>query len=103
MEKKKHVPTMEELSDVGCTFAGSQYDLHPKLFSTGSRGWYGSTKSYVDGWKCQVSITCTIIGSKGKKDGEQLDTPEEKAPAAPRFDRADQNGSEPVKRRRSRS
>lgn len=103
MEKKTHVPTMEELSDIDCVFGGAHYTLEPKLFRTGSRGWCGSCKAKVDGWRCQVSINVTIIGSKGKKDGEQIDTVAEKAPEAPLFDRADENGIPPAKPPRKRS
>lgn len=103
MERKHHVPSMAELPDVDFNLAGSLFPLAPKLFSTGSRGWYGSVKTLLLGWRVQVSLTVTIIGSKGKVEGEQLDTMAEKAPEAPLFDRADQNGPGPAKKPRKRS
>ena len=36
----------------------------PKLFSTGSRGWYASQKVLIGDERVQVSITATVIGSK---------------------------------------
>ena len=50
-----------------------RYDDHclivvPKTFSTGSRGWYGSSKATLlvgeTYYPCQVQMTLTLIGSK---------------------------------------
>ena len=38
--------------------------LPPKLFKTGSRGFYGNTKMEVDGKRYQVQIQMVEIGSK---------------------------------------
>jgi hypothetical protein len=48
-----------------------------KAFKTGSRGWYGNAKTIIGDERVQVSITCTVIGSKPKPetpDGEQVST-----------------------------
>ena len=41
-------------------------ELSPKVFKTGSRGYFGVTKamSPVKGERLQVSMTATVIGSK---------------------------------------
>ena len=38
--------------------------VHPKEFSTGSRGYYGQDKVEIDGKRYQVSIQLVEIGSK---------------------------------------
>jgi hypothetical protein len=37
-----------------------------RTFKSGSRGWFLNGKVMVDGVKCQVSCSVTIIGSKPK-------------------------------------
>ena len=38
--------------------------VHPKIFSTGSRGYYGQDKLEIDGKRYQVAIQLVEIGSK---------------------------------------
>lgn len=38
--------------------------VHPKTFSTGSRGYYGQDKVEIDGKRYQVSVQMVEIGSK---------------------------------------
>lgn len=47
----------------------------PKRFSSGSVGWYASTKMEVEGVRVQVSLSAVVIGTKPKAE------PEAKAPA----------------------
>lgn len=41
--------------------------LSARTFSTGSRGYWATGKVNINGERCQVSITATVIGSKPKK------------------------------------
>lgn len=63
--------------------AGVEHAVETKAFSTGSLGWYASTKQaiIVDGVKCQVQVglTFTVIGSKELP----ADAPATSQPAAP--------------------
>jgi len=73
----------------------------PKCFSSGSVGWYLSTKADVNGERCQVSLSVVVIGSKPKPaqdakplldaNGMPIVTPEDAAKPL--------NGSSKVKRR----
>jgi len=38
--------------------------LMPKIFQTGSLGWHGQGKLRIDDTYMQVSVICTVIGSK---------------------------------------
>jgi len=38
--------------------------LMPKVFQTGSLGWHGQGKLRIDDTYMQVSVICTVIGSK---------------------------------------
>lgn len=40
----------------------------PKRFSSGSVGWYSSTKLEVEGTRVQVSLSVVVIGSKPRSD-----------------------------------
>jgi hypothetical protein len=44
--------------------ADDQVVLHPKVFKTGSLGWYGQGKVIIDDEVCQVGFTITVVGSK---------------------------------------
>lgn len=44
-------------------------NLPPKLFKTGSRGFYANTKLELDGKRYQVQIQMVEIGSKGQSEG----------------------------------
>jgi len=39
-------------------------DLVPKTFKTGSRGYWAGGKVTINGERCQVTVTVTVIGSK---------------------------------------
>lgn len=62
---------------------GSTYVATQKLFSTGSRGFYGNGKAVInvgggsetDLRRYQVAITITEIGSKGTSTGPRPDAP----------------------------
>ena len=41
----------------------------PKIYSTGSRGWFIFGKVTVEGQRCQLSGNVVIIGSKNKTTG----------------------------------
>ncbi len=45
-------------------------NLPPKLFKTGSRGFYANTKLEVDGKRYQVQIQMVEIGSKPQETAE---------------------------------
>lgn len=51
-------------NDIGETLI--QEELKPRVFKTGSRGFYGSFKVSMDGRRYQVSVNAVEIGSKGK-------------------------------------
>lgn len=40
--------------------------LTARTFSSGSRGYWAGGKVSINGERCQVSITATVIGSKPK-------------------------------------
>lgn len=42
----------------------------PKEFKTGSKGYYGNTKTEIDGKRYTVQIQLVEIGSKPKAEGE---------------------------------
>jgi hypothetical protein len=42
--------------------------LPPKLFKTGSRGYYANTKIEVDGKRYQVQLQMVEIGSKAQEE-----------------------------------
>lgn len=46
-------------------------NLPPKLFKTGSRGFYGNTKLEIDGKRYQVQIQMVEIGSKTQPEKEE--------------------------------
>lgn len=45
--------------------------LPPKLFKTGSRGFYGNTKMEFDGKRYQVQIQLVEIGSKSQTEEKE--------------------------------
>ena len=45
--------------------------LPPKLFKTGSRGFYGNTKMELDGKRYQVQIQLVEIGSKPLEEKDE--------------------------------
>ena len=45
--------------------------LPPKLFKTGSRGFYANTKVEIDGKRYQVQVQLVEIGSKEAKEEEK--------------------------------
>ena len=47
--------------------------VHPKVFSTGSRGYYGQEKIEIDGKRYQVSIQLVEIGSKNAAKADPTD------------------------------
>lgn len=86
--------------------------LVPKNFKTGSTGWHGQGKIAIQGQRCQVSITCVIIGSKGdnaaavgaqslQREAEQVDKTSRKprkAPGKPKAASEAENGDLPGQR-----
>lgn len=103
MEVNDAVPDVFNLQPIRLELGGVPYQLYPKKFSTGSIGWYLSTKGEVQGRRCQFSLSVTVIGSKGKANAEQTATAPKTDPEASLFDRTFGNGSEPSKPRRKRS
>ena len=53
-------------TDTGQTIA--LLTIPPKEFKTGSKGFFGMTKSEIDGKKYQIQIQIVEIGSKKKDD-----------------------------------
>lgn len=47
-----------------CEVEGQLVQLLPRTFTSGSRGWHGQMKVTCQGERCQLSVICTIIGSK---------------------------------------
>lgn len=64
-----------EAKTVDCKVQDQSVPLRPKVYSTGSVGWYFSGKAEIDGTPCQLSFTAVIIGSKpgDSKPRENLD------------------------------
>lgn len=59
--------------------------LEPKRFSSGSVGWYGSTKLEVDGARVQCSFSMVVVGSKPEQPpGAYSDKVPVPAPRKPR-------------------
>jgi hypothetical protein len=44
--------------------------VQPKVFKTGSKGFYANTKTEIEGKKYQVQIQLVEIGSKNKPENE---------------------------------
>jgi len=49
--------------------------LAPKVFKTGSVGWYYSGKAVLGDSPCQVNLCITVIGTKGVVDGTTAKDP----------------------------
>lgn len=47
---------------------GREILLAPKVFSSGSCGWYTSSKVTVAGALCQLSLSLVVVGSKSWSD-----------------------------------
>lgn len=76
--------------------------LKPKVFSSGSVGWYLSTKVTVSDTLCQVGFCLTVVGTKRTPDNAQVQQvpPEgEKAPETPQKLFEANKASRPAKRR----
>lgn len=43
---------------------GEYFEAKPKVFSTGSLGWYAQGKVEIGDAKCQFAVQITVIGSK---------------------------------------
>lgn len=72
----------------------------PKVFTSGSRGWYLSGKVEVGGERCQVSCCITVIGSKvtgGSKSekGKSVEVSEQ-GPGPAKTPRDPQEGQEAI-------
>jgi len=103
MEVNDSVPDVLSLRPITLDLGGVTYQLFPRRFSTGSIGWYCSTKGAVQDHRCQFSLTITIIGSKGLKLPEQNCTMAQTQPKTPLFDREAPIEAKPVKRGRKQS
>lgn len=74
-----------------CEVDGRQILAVPKVFKSGSCGWYSSNKVGIADELCQVTITCVVVGSrswpdhdaKGTVNGEQKPTTSQTVQDAP--------------------
>lgn len=77
-----------------------QMTAYPKVFSTGSLGWHAQGKLDIHGYRCQVNIVATVVGSKPPLEGEQKITPPETALNGPPSDPNPSEAKPAAKRRR---
>lgn len=73
---------------IAVAIGGDNVHAMPKRFSSGSTGWYVSTKLEMEGERVQVSLSMVIIGSKPKTEatvpqGEQGRQTGQEAPQVP--------------------
>lgn len=65
---------------IAATIDGQTIMLVPKVFSSGSLGWYGQGKVFVGDSRCQVGINVTVIGSKPVTTGDRAQPTQSKPP-----------------------
>ena len=69
-----HASYIRSAAPLSVLLAGQTLSAKPKVFKTGSSGWYLGGKVDVDGVRCQLSMSLVIVGSKPLREssnGEQ--------------------------------
>lgn len=59
------------------TIEGKKYGMAPKLFKSGSKGWYMGGKAEVNGHRVQLSFSVVIINSKQPEELIVINKPED--------------------------
>jgi len=80
--------------------------LVPKVFKSGSVGWFLSQKAVVGESPCQVNFCITVIGSKREvaAEAKEAEAPPLESPLFPSQSRPEANGhSKPTRTTRKRS
>lgn len=61
--------------------------VKPKVFTSGSVGWYGTTKLGItlngESYRCQAQVTVTVIGSKATPSGHRKAPEAQQGPKKP--------------------
>lgn len=54
---------------------GESFTMKPKVFKSGSHGWYWQGKTEIHGVRCQIQLQAVAIGSKPQEVNESTQSP----------------------------